>query len=94
MPAGSMMVGVMEVEDTGSGRRQEWIAGRSAAAHDPVALVEDAVSGERYVAKPGQRFRSAGGREFVVGDVRPGQLVIEEPAAGEVRTLRLAGPKG
>lgn len=87
-------VGVMEVEDTGSGRRQEWIAGRSAAAHDPVALVEDAVSGERYVAKPGQRFRSAGGREFVVGDVRPGQLVIEEPATGEVRTLRLAGPKG
>lgn len=89
-----MEVGIVEVEDTGSGQKREWIAGRSASAHDPVALVEDAVSGERYVAKPGQKFRSEGGREFVVSDVRPSQLVIEDTATGEVRTLRLVGPKG
>ncbi|MDP4624744.1 MAG: ankyrin repeat domain-containing protein [Akkermansiaceae bacterium] len=87
-------VGIVEVEDTGSGQKCEWIAGRSASAHDPVALVEDAVTGERYVAKPGQKFRSEDGREYVVSDVRPSQLVIEDTTTGEVRTLRLAGPKG
>lgn len=87
-------VGIVEVEDTGSGEKREWIAGRSASAHDPVAMVEDAVSGERYVAKPGQKFRSESGREFVVSDVRPSQLVIEDTTTGEVRTLRLAGPRG
>ncbi|MEP2775803.1 MAG: ankyrin repeat domain-containing protein [Luteolibacter sp.] len=89
-----MEVGVMEVQDTGSGQSREWLAGRSASAHDPVALVEDAVTGERYVAKPGQKFRSEDGREYVVSDVRPSQLVIENTTTGEVRTLRLAGPKG
>jgi hypothetical protein len=72
----------------------EWMAGRPAAGHDPVALVEDAATGRRYVAKPGQKFTSDDGREFIVNDVRPGQIVIEETASGEVRTLRLRGPKG
>ncbi|MGJ8643215.1 MAG: ankyrin repeat domain-containing protein [Luteolibacter sp.] len=89
-----MEVGIVEVEDTGSGQKREWIAGRSASAHDPVALVEDAVSGERYVAKPGQKFRSESGREFVVSDVRPSQIIIEDTTTGEVRTMRLVGPKG
>ena len=89
-----MEVGIVEVEDTGNGQKREWIAGRSASAHDPVALVEDAVTGKRYVAQPGQKFRSENGREFVVNDVRPSQLVIEDTTTGEVRTLRLAGPKG
>jgi ankyrin repeat protein len=87
-------VGIVEVEDTGSGRRMEWIEGRPAVGHDPVALVEDAATGRRYVAKPGQKFASEDGREFIVNDVRPGQIVIEETASGEVRTLRLRGPKG
>jgi hypothetical protein len=87
-------VGIVEVEDTRSGRKMEWTAGRPAVGHDPVALVEDAATGQRYVAKPGQKFTAADGREFVVNDVRPGQLVIEETASGEVRTLRLRGPKG
>ncbi len=84
----------MEVEDTRSGRKMEWTEGRPAAGHDPVALVEDAVTGKRYVAKPGQKFTSEDGREFVVSDVRPGQLVIEDITSGEVNTLRLRGPKG
>jgi len=87
-------VGVVEVEDRDSGQRREWVAGRSASSHDPVALVEDAATGRRYIAKPGQKFFSDDGREFVVSDVRPSQLVIEETATGEVRTLRLRGPKG
>lgn len=87
-------VGIVEVEDTGSGRKMEWIEGRPAVGHDPVALVEDAATGRRYVAKPGQKFTSDDGREFIVNDVRPGQIVIEETASGEVRTLRLRGPKG
>lgn len=87
-------VGVVEVEDTASGQRREWIAGRPASGHDPVALVEDAATGQRYVAKPGQKFTSEDGREFIVSDVRPSQLVIEDTGSGEVRTLRLRGPKG
>lgn len=87
-------VGIVEVEDRSSGRKREWIVGQSASGHDPVALVEDAVTGQRYLAKPGQKFRSEDGREFLVNDVRPSQLVIEEIGTGQVRTLRLRGPKG
>jgi ankyrin repeat protein len=90
----SFEVGVVEVEDKGSGLKREWLEGRPAAGHDPVALVEDAATGQRYVAKPGQRFRSEDGREFIVNDVRPSQLVIEDAGSGEVRTLRLRGPRG
>ena len=87
-------VGVVEVEDKGSGLKREWLQGRPASGHEPVALVEDAATGRRYVAKPGQRFSSEDGREFIVNDVRPGQLVIEDASSGEVRTLRLRGPRG
>lgn len=87
-------VGVVEVEDKASGQRREWIAGQPASSHDPVALVEDSATGQRYVARPGQKFFSEDGREFVVNDVRPGQLVIEETATGEVSTLPLRGTKG
>jgi len=87
-------VGVVEVEDKDSGLKREWIAGRSASSHDPVALVEDSATGRHYIAKPGQKFFTDDGREFVVSDVRPSQLVIAETATGEVRTLRLRGPKG
>jgi len=87
-------VGVVVVEDQDSGQRREWITGRPASSHDPVALVEDAITGQRYVAKQGQKFSSEDGREFVVSDVRPNQLVIEDTTTGEVRTLRLRGPKG
>lgn len=89
-----MEVGVVEVEDQDSGQRREWVVGRAASSHDPVALVEDGATGQRYLARPGQKFFSEDGREFVVSDVRPSQLVIEEAATGEVRTLRLRGPKG
>ncbi|MDE0835293.1 MAG: ankyrin repeat domain-containing protein [Akkermansiaceae bacterium] len=87
-------VGVVEVEDKASGLKREWLEGRPASAHDPVALVEDATTGQRYVAKPGQKFHSEDGREFIVNDVRPSQLVIEDVSSGEVRTLRLRGPRG
>lgn len=87
-------VGVVEVEDKDSGQKREWLEGRPATGHDPVALVEDAATGSRYVAKPGQRFHSEDGHEFIVNDVRPAQLVLEDVASGEVRTLRLRGPRG
>lgn len=89
-----MQIGIVEVVDSRSGRKMQWTEGRPAVGHDPVALVEDAATGMRYVAKPGQKFTSEDGREFIVNDVRPGQVVIEETASGEVRTLRLRGAKG
>lgn len=87
-------VSVVEVKDTATGSSREWIAGVPVSAHDPVALVEDAATGRRYTASPGQRFSSDDGHEFIITDVRSNQLVIEDAASGEVRTIPLSGPKG
>jgi ankyrin repeat protein len=89
-----MEVSVMDVRDTATGTTREWISGISSNAHDPVALVEDAATGKRYVASPGQRFRAADGSGYIVSDVRPNQLVIEEAATGAVQTIPLRGPRG
>jgi ankyrin repeat protein len=89
-----MEVSVVEVRDTATGVSREWISGVPASAHDPVALVEDATTGQRYTATPGQRFKSADGAVFVVSDVRPNQIVIEDAATKAVRTLPLRGPRG
>ncbi|GAA5477831.1 ankyrin repeat domain-containing protein [Haloferula helveola] len=87
-------VSIVSVEDAGTGISRDLVVGLPALAHDPVALVEDSASGQYYVARTGQRFRSSDGREFIVGDVRPNQLVIEEVGSGEVSTLPLHGPRG
>jgi len=87
-------VSVVDVRDTTTGATRNWITGLPASAHDPVALVEDAATGRRYTATPGQRFRSGDGAEFIVTDVRPNQLIIEDAATGEVQTLTLRGPRG
>jgi len=87
-------VSVVEVRDSANGSTREWISGVPSSAHDPVALIEDAATGKRYTATPGQRFKSADGAEFIVSDVRPNQLVIEDAASGAVRTLPLRGPRG
>ena len=91
--AGQTEVSVVEVEDGTSGRRRELVSGLEATAHDPVALVEDA-GGKRYVARAGQKFRGADGAEYVVIDVRPNQMVIENKTQGEVITVPLRGPRG
>lgn len=89
-----MEVSVVEVRDSATGVSREWISGVQASAHDPVALVEDASTGRRYTATPGQRFKSADGAEFVVSDVRPNQIVIEDTATKAVQTIPLRGPRG
>jgi ankyrin repeat protein len=95
LSAGRLMeVSVVDVRDTSTGTTREWISGLSANAHDPVALVEDAATGKRYVASPGQRFKATDGTEYIVSDVRPNQMIIEEAATGAVRTIPLRGPRG
>jgi ankyrin repeat protein len=89
-----MEVSVVEVRDDVTGASREWISGVPVSAHDPLALVEDAATGQRYTATPGQRFKSADGAEFIVSDVRPNQIVIEEAATGAVQTIPLRGPRG
>jgi ankyrin repeat protein len=91
--AGQTEVSVVEVEDEVSGRRRELVSGLESTAHDPVALVEDG-GGRRYVARAGQRFRGADGAEYVVIDVRPNQMVIENRTRSEVITVPLRGPRG
>lgn len=87
-------VAYVEVRDRRGGSKRTWLSGEPASTHDPAALVEDAVSGRRYLAMPGQRFTSEDGRAFVVSDVRPNQIVITEAATGTAHTLLLRGPKG
>lgn len=89
-----MEVSVVVVRDSVTGVTREWISGVPASAHDPVALIEDAASGRRYTASPSQRFKSADGAEFIVSDVRPNQIVIEEAASGATQTIWLRGPRG
>jgi hypothetical protein len=90
----AMEVSVVAVRDSATGTTREWISGLPASAHDPVALVEDAATGQCYTAVPGQRFKSADGAEFIISDVRPNQLVIEDAATGAVQTIPLRGPRG
>lgn len=86
-------VAVARLEDTATGETREVISGLSAQAHDPVALVEDA-AGKRFVARAGQKFRTAAGENFTVIDVRPNQMVVENHTKGEVITVPLRGPRG
>ena len=87
-------ISVMEVRDSSTGTTREWISGVPSKAHDPVALVEDAATGKRYLASPGQRFKGADGAEYLISDVRPNQIVIQEAATGAVQTIPLHGPRG
>lgn len=87
-------ISVVEIRDRSTGTTREWISGVPSNAHDPVALVEDAATGKRYLASPGQRFKGAGGGEYFISDVRPNQMVIQDVGSGAVRTIPLRGPRG
>jgi hypothetical protein len=89
-----MEVSAVQVRDEATGTTREWISGVPASSHDPVALIEDSATGRRYTASPGQRFRAEDGSEYIVSDVRPNQIVIENAATGAVQTLPLRGPRG
>jgi ankyrin repeat protein len=87
-------ISVMEVRDTTTGNKREWISGVPSNSHDPVALVEDAATGKRYLASPGQKFKGSDGAEYFISDVRPNQMVIQHVASGTVQTIPLRGPRG
>ncbi|MEM9237290.1 MAG: hypothetical protein AAGB14_10965, partial [Verrucomicrobiota bacterium] len=87
-------VSVVEVEDTNTGVNRDLVVDLPALAHDPVALVEDSASSRYYVARTGQRFKSSDGSDWLVGDVRPNQIVIENMENGETTTIPLRGPRG
>lgn len=93
-PGGQTEISVVALRDESSGASREWIAGVPSQSHDPVALVEDAATGARYIASPSQRFAAEDGSEFLVTAVRSNQMVIEDVATGEVRTIPLRGPRG
>ncbi len=93
-PGGSSEISVVQLRDSKTGSTREWIAGISASAHDPVALVEDSATGKRYVASPGQRFKGGDGTEYLISDVRPNQLVIQDVMTRAVTTIPLRGPRG
>lgn len=87
-------ISVVEVRDEATGRTREWIAGLPCGAHDPAALLEDAATGQRYTAVPGQRFSSEDGGQFQISEVRPTQIVVKDLTSGAVSTLSLRGPRG
>ena len=90
---GPTEVSVVEVTDAGTGRTRELVSGLPSTAHDPVALVEDG-GGRRYLARAGQKFSGEDGSRYVVVDVRPNQMVIENLSEAEVITVPLRGPRG
>ena len=85
---------VVELKDAATGASREILSGVPSGAHDPVALVEDARTGRRYTAAPGQRFADSAGNSYRVADVRPNQIVVEDLTSGTVQTLPLRGPRG
>ena len=85
---------VVELKDAATGASREIMSGVPSGAQDPVALVEDARTGRRYTATPGQRFADSAGNSYRVADVRPNQIVIEDLTSGTVQTLPLRGPRG
>jgi ankyrin repeat protein len=87
-------ISVVEVRDTSTDKTRKWISSIPSSGHDPVALVEDAASGKRYIASPGQRFKGADGAEYLISDIRPNQMVIQDTASGAVQTIPLRGPRG
>jgi ankyrin repeat protein len=87
-------VSVVELEDSATGVRREFIAGVPASAHDPLALVEDSSTGRRFLAAPGQRFTASDGTSYTVSDVRPNQIVLVNSSTGATQTLPLRGPRG
>ena len=87
-------VSVVEVKDINTGMSRDLVVELPALAHDPVALVEDAASGRYYVARTGQRFKTADGTDYLVGDVRPNQVVIENMETRVTTTIPLRGPRG
>ncbi len=87
-------ISTIEVRDDSTGATREWVAGVSSSSHDPIALVEDTATGKRYTASPGQKFRSADGNEYLISDVRPNQIIVQETATGTVQTIPLRGPRG
>ena len=91
---GGAEISVVQLRDVSTGASREWISGFPSNAHDPVALVEDVATGKRYVASPGQKFKGSDGTEYLISDVRPNQMVIQEVATGAVRTIPLRGPRG
>jgi hypothetical protein len=84
-------VSEVEVKDVVTGVTRKWITGVPIGAHDPVALVEDLATQRKYIASPGQKFRTQDGKEWVVSDVRSNQLVLEDQTSQQVHTLPLRG---
>ncbi|MFC7339401.1 ankyrin repeat domain-containing protein [Haloferula chungangensis] len=87
-------VSVVEIKDSRTGMSRDLVAELPALAHDPVALVEDSSSGRYYVARAGQRFKTADGTDYLVADVRPNQVVIENVQTRATTTIPLRGPRG
>ncbi len=87
-------IAFIEVRDSRDDSRRTWLQGQPAITHEPAALVEDALTGRRYLAIPGQQFTAEDGTVYQVSDVRPNQLILIDSATGTAHTLPLRGPRG
>lgn len=77
------------IEDIETGRRRRLVSQVPATADEPVAVVASRDGRLSYAVRRGQVFRTGGGVEYEVGDVRPGQVVLTERAGGRSVTLHL-----
>ncbi|MCP5536926.1 MAG: ankyrin repeat domain-containing protein [Akkermansiaceae bacterium] len=82
-------VSVVEIEDTGTGKRRKMTARIPATAAEPWAVLHSKTSGQAYAARTGQHFRTADGQSYTISDVRPNQIVLTHDDTGEATTIPL-----
>lgn len=85
-------VSTVVIEDPVSGRRRELVAKLDASAHEPFAVLRPRGGGEPMIALQGGVLRVPSGAMYVVQDVRPSQVVLENTATGEMHTVRAGRP--
>lgn len=81
-------VSTVVIEDPVSGQRRDLVVQLGASAHEPFAVLRPRGGGEPVIALQGGVLRVPSGVMYVVLDVRPTQVVLENAATGDVCTVR------
>jgi len=82
-------VSVVEIEDVSTGKRRKMTARIPASAIDPWAVLRSKSSGKAYAVRTGQRFKTSGGQNYTVSDVRPNQIILTHDDTGQATTIPL-----
>jgi hypothetical protein len=82
-------VSVVVVEDPVTGQRRRLTVKLGASAHEPFAVLRKGKTGKPMVVRSGAVVQGVNGQAYLIIDVRPSQVVIENVGNGKVVTLNL-----